>query len=283
MGCASRGCGWSGTTRRRRRAVADPAERTRSRSISSGSGMGGSAIRTSGPSTGATSRMARSASTTSRAPRTMASCSRGTDGSPVTASDARWSRSSLAARLASSSRSAANDRKIQTENGIAHRERTAVTRTCSPTSVNSSSASTIKRMASMQTMNSVGKRIASTRRVRNCGAALVRRAYANQPDNPDQSERGDGDERQRRGGGAGRSGEDGAAGEQREPEPQADPSEADPAPSFVDPSGIRGCSLVTGRRGATLHTSMVVRGPRGHRPRYQAPRSVIRSSNRPAR
>ena len=163
---------------------ADPAERTRSRSLSSGSGRGGSAIRTSGPSTGATSRMARSASTTSRAPRTIASCSRGTDGSPVTASDARWSRSSLAARLASSSRSAENDRKIQTENGIAHRERTAVTRTCSPTSVTSSSASTIKRMASMQTMNRVGKRIASTRRVRNCGAALVRRAYATSPTTP---------------------------------------------------------------------------------------------------
>ena len=57
------------------------------------------------------------------------------------------------------------------------------------------------------------------------GAQLGRRArqagVRDQPDYPDQGERGDGDVGQRRGGGAGRSSDDGAACEQREPEPQS--------------------------------------------------------------
>ena len=95
----------------------------------------------------------------------------------------------------------------------------------------------------MQTMNRVGRRIASTRRVRSCGGALVRRAYATSPTTPTTASAATVTYGQRRGGDAGGAREEGAAREQREPKPQADPPEADPAPSFVDPSGLHGCPL----------------------------------------
>ncbi len=94
-------------------------------------------------------------------------------------------------------------------------------------------------------------------------AQLRRRArqarIRDQPDHSEDREHGDGNERQRGRGGAGGTRQDGAAREQREPEPQADPPEADPVPSARSSSGLHECSLSVGSREATPRTWMVVR------------------------